>query len=979
MDLERIKQNLRLRSGRFKKTRKVVPQPNSTAQSNQKNTVNGIVEQPTGLPAERTYGHPKEEPCLRNWDTGTALPQLLPINATKPPKHRPGLPHASTGSALKSPAPDSLSRYDRSRRERPSDNPTESSSHRTPSQPTMSGTDTGVASDSDTSDALDFDLHPPPPRPKSLSVETLSESLFGAGHLNVLLRHPQYLTQFTSFVAKYRPDYHSTLLRYLETQKAIKAVEYANAVAQGIVLSTNDTNNSNTQASSAATLDPAFEESSNAAFRAMVDSTLPMYITYSLVKVTTECLINEITGGQTPLMRGLVGGLSEVFCLTDPKQEDNPIIYASEEFYRHTGYGPDDVIGRNCRFLQGSKTERGSVTRLKESIAKGESICETLLNYRRDGRPFINLVMIAPLHDDQGNVKYHIGAQVDVTGLVERGSGLDGFERYLANREIEKRDRQTRSEAIKADEQTFRKPKALAKLRDLSEMFDLEESAVVRSHSRSTSASREDEKRNVGSSRKAGRRIFGGLDPSSDDDGGDSEDDQDRKWKIGQSGRTGLSGKLPGVYDSYMLIRAAPSLRIIFVSPKLRRHLGNVIQHPFLSHVAAPANTLAGLKESFGAGIPVSAKISFMTEARERRERTESRLATKLEEAAQGRVCWISATPLLGSDDHVGVWMVVVVEKTEVPTNDRRKEQVEAVGKQQSDATRSGRGRAADSSAWSSSQLEQQHCSRHQPEDVSRIEDIPIKLNRLEETPGFNATARSPLRPTNDGTIEQTTETDIGDEQQQSSAEYKTTVTDGGKALNSTIDNARSEQQIQSPATSLDEFVRPRLRPEESESSQRVHIQPDSEVELDPLSTLEIDSSLGRSVADDDYDTIRLALKSLMEDDFQKEPNDFQSFSHEEDAPIRTRHAGLSDDTPSRSRASTSGMDSSNGKSNSKHYMDYLLHPGSRPSSEYNRVISGSTYISSHYHHDDGAVQRDQDEEDDFTDLECARSPYSVD
>ena len=72
-----------------------------------------------------------------------------------------------------------------------------------------------------------------------------------------------------------------------------------------------------------------------------------MYLTYCLVKLVTECLINEITGKQTPMMSNLVGGLSEVFCLTDPTQEDNPIIYASEEFYRLTGYGTDDVIRHN--------------------------------------------------------------------------------------------------------------------------------------------------------------------------------------------------------------------------------------------------------------------------------------------------------------------------------------------------------------------------------------------------------------------------------------------------------------------------------------------------------------------------------------------------------------------------------------------------------------------------------------------------------
>ena len=111
-----------------------------------------------------------------------------------------------------------------------------------------------------------------------------------------------------------------------------------------------------------------------------------------------------------------VSGLSEVFCLTDPKQEDNPIIYASEGFYQMTGYTRDFVIGTNCRFLQGPKTQHHSVRRLQQAVGSGQELSEALLNYRRDGRPFMNILMIAPLHDNKGNVKYHIGAQMMPAG-----------------------------------------------------------------------------------------------------------------------------------------------------------------------------------------------------------------------------------------------------------------------------------------------------------------------------------------------------------------------------------------------------------------------------------------------------------------------------------------------------------------------------------------------------------------------------------
>jgi hypothetical protein len=88
-------------------------------------------------------------------------------------------------------------------------------------------------------------------------------------------------------------------------------------------------------------------------------------------------------------------GLAEVFCLTDPSRYDNPIVFMSEEFNRTTQYGVDYVIGRNCRFLQGPFTNAFSVTRIREKLESGIEHYETFLNYRRDGSPFMNLVMVS--------------------------------------------------------------------------------------------------------------------------------------------------------------------------------------------------------------------------------------------------------------------------------------------------------------------------------------------------------------------------------------------------------------------------------------------------------------------------------------------------------------------------------------------------------------------------------------------------------
>lgn len=644
MDLERIKQNLRLRSGRLKKKNKK-PSAAHTGQ-------NGEATQPA--PEESSPSKPSPEQTKRatrdeysQTENRDAAEQQTAdtIPVTNAEEHR--LDHQSQASTPLSNRNLSLDRASANGGAR----------HTTMVEPT-SHQPAG-------SDGADFDLRPPPPRARMPSLETTAELLFSPGHLNAILHDQRSISRFTAFLSRYRPEYQPLILRYLETQKAIRAVEYANAVAEGAT-ALNDSPTEGAPRSvprAAAQLDKAFEEASSVAFSALVNEALPMFVTYNLMKVSSECLTNEVTGRQSVIMQSLVGGISEVFCITDPSQEDNPIIYASEEFYRYTGYGSEDVIGNNCRFLQGRKTSKDSIRRLKEATAKGEACCETILNYRRDGRPFINLLMIAPLHDDRGQVKYYIGAQVDVSGLVENGRGLDSFARYLGLRSNNRGRRAT-------SEGDGRKERALTKLRELSEMFDLEEAAVVQTHIRANSSTRSDDSRSIGSSEKPRtlRRIF------VSDSGSDASDESDHAtdspkdaWKLAQRGPRGLpSGKLPGIYDTYMLIRPAPSLRIVFISPKLQK-LVKAIQSPFLSHVAAPPRTLLGLKESFMAGVPVSARINFMAQSGEARDGLKLGSGNRHEDNEYGKACWISATPLLGSDERPGVWMVVFVEKSKAP------------------------------------------------------------------------------------------------------------------------------------------------------------------------------------------------------------------------------------------------------------------------------------------------------------------------
>jgi PAS domain S-box-containing protein len=103
------------------------------------------------------------------------------------------------------------------------------------------------------------------------------------------------------------------------------------------------------------------------------------------------------------------------FVISDPSVPDNPIVYASQGFLTLTGYSLDQVLGRNCRFLQGPHTNPKSVDKIRQGIEKGEDTTVVLLNYRKDGSTFWNQFFIAALRDGEGNVVNYLGVQCKVS------------------------------------------------------------------------------------------------------------------------------------------------------------------------------------------------------------------------------------------------------------------------------------------------------------------------------------------------------------------------------------------------------------------------------------------------------------------------------------------------------------------------------------------------------------------------------------
>nr|AML77445.1 putative LOV domain-containing protein [Portulaca pilosa] len=130
------------------------------------------------------------------------------------------------------------------------------------------------------------------------------------------------------------------------------------------------------------------------------------------------------------LVRGIIPRVSEdlkdalstfqqTFVVSDATKSDYPILYASEGFFKMTGYTSREVIGRNCRFLQGADTDPQELEKIRESLQKGTNYCGRLLNYKKDGTPFWNLLTIAPIKDETGKVLKFIGMQVEVSKHTE--------------------------------------------------------------------------------------------------------------------------------------------------------------------------------------------------------------------------------------------------------------------------------------------------------------------------------------------------------------------------------------------------------------------------------------------------------------------------------------------------------------------------------------------------------------------------------
>lgn len=135
-------------------------------------------------------------------------------------------------------------------------------------------------------------------------------------------------------------------------------------------------------------------------------------------------VLQQLSGGsgdrsQLELLRDRAVVATEMsFTITDPRRADDPLVWVNPSFTRLTGWPHDEVVGRNCRLLQGSNTDRSTVARIAAALARRQPVTEVLLNYRRDGTAFWNEVSISPVYDGTGELVNFVGVQTDVTERV---------------------------------------------------------------------------------------------------------------------------------------------------------------------------------------------------------------------------------------------------------------------------------------------------------------------------------------------------------------------------------------------------------------------------------------------------------------------------------------------------------------------------------------------------------------------------------
>ncbi|QZH74322.1 MAG: PAS domain-containing protein [Erythrobacter sp.] len=134
-------------------------------------------------------------------------------------------------------------------------------------------------------------------------------------------------------------------------------------------------------------------------------------------KFRAERGTDAFDGASAALFEQAMGQTRMAIVLCDPNLPDIPIVFANRGFRQLSGYPEEEIIGRNCRFMQGPETDPRQVARIREAIRNEDVLVVEMLNYRRDGTPFWNALHLGPIYDQNGKLLYFFGSQWDVSDV----------------------------------------------------------------------------------------------------------------------------------------------------------------------------------------------------------------------------------------------------------------------------------------------------------------------------------------------------------------------------------------------------------------------------------------------------------------------------------------------------------------------------------------------------------------------------------